>query len=214
MRCLNILDGWPFGSGMEDDIFSAERNFFSEGVADPVIGKKESLVGDRFVSFKDDSVKVLNFSFGVFGPEKDVFESGDCLAVVDRYFNKQSLVEVRGVEVVNNFEATFEISSVNPGGVIDTKALDEIVELGGAVISECFNDSGKMFGFDTNVIITTVDELFDDVFAELAVDEFEIGSGYFGAHLDLRLGLEFGIGDRRTGRSWVGVHELFRGEGS
>lgn len=112
---LNIFNGWPFGSFMEDDIFATEGNFFAEWVTDPIIGEEESFVGNWFVAFKDDAVEVLYFSFGVFGSEEYVFESWDGLSVVYGDFDEESLVEVGGIEVVYDFESSFEIPGVFPG---------------------------------------------------------------------------------------------------
>jgi len=193
---LNVFDGGAFGSGVEDDIFSTEGDFFAEGVADPVIGQEEPFVGDGFVAFKDHAVEILNFSFGVFGTEENVFEGGDCFAVVNCDFDEKSLVETGGVEVIDDFEPAVEVAGVGPCGVIDAEAFDKVIVFCGLIIFECFNYRWEVGRLYTYVVITTVDELLDDFLAELFVEEFKVGSGYFSAHCGVRLGLEFRVCDR------------------
>lgn len=196
---LHIFDSGALGSGVEDDIFSTEGDFFAKWVTHPVIGQEESFVGDWFVAFEDHAIEILNFSFGVFGTEENVFECGDCFAVVDCDFDEKSLVETGGVEVIDDFKSALEVTGMGPCGVIDAEAFDKVIVFCGLITFESFNYGWEIGRLYADVVITTVDELLDDFLAELFVEEFEVGSGYFRAHCGVRLGLEFRVCDRCCG---------------
>lgn len=211
MGHLNIFDGGAFGSIVEDNVFATESDIFSEGVADPVIGEEESFALNRLVSGKNDSIEVLDFAFGVFGPEKNVHEGRDGFAIIDGSFDKEAFVEVEAEKVIDDFKSAFGVAGVSPSLVIDSEAFDEVVVLCRGVVFEGFDDCGEVGGLDTNILVAAIFKLLEDELAELFVEEFEVGSGDFGAHL---LGLD---GLRRFGGRIDGnrlrVDQFFRCKG-
>lgn len=176
MRHLNVFDRWPLGSFMKDDIFAAETDIFAEGEADPIIGEEESFTFDGLVSGEYHAVKVLYFSFGVFGAQENFFESWNCFAFVDGGFDEKSFVQVEAIEVIDDFESALGVAGMLPGEIVHSDAFDKVVVLSCRIVFECFDDGGEVGRLDTNVLIASIFKLLKDEIGKLLIEEIQIGS--------------------------------------